>query len=92
LGSAVIIHPYHPFHGQRFSILKLRKVGSVQTAILLGSDSGTFAVPLSWTDRGPPSPRPDSNEIPQFLSAPNLWALVELLESLSPQDEREGGL
>jgi hypothetical protein len=89
LGSATITHYYHPLRGQEFRILKLRKVGGIQTLMLRDSAGNTFAVPQSWTDHGEPSPWTILKKIPPFLYAPNLWTLVELLNSLSPQDERE---
>ena len=58
--------------------------------MLHGPDGDTFAVPLSWTDRGAPSPWAGREENPPIFSAQALWTLVELLDSLEPQDDREG--
>lgn len=75
--------------GQLFTVLKVRKVGGVQTLSLRGSASEALAVPLQWTDRGEPSPWVALKKSPPCLHAPHLSALVVLLNSLSPQDERE---
>jgi hypothetical protein len=90
LGSAVITHPYHPLHGQQFPVLKIRRTGGTDLLILRGTAGGTFAVRRDWTDRAGPAPWDILKKIPPFLYAPNLWTLVELLDSLSPQEEREG--
>jgi Family of unknown function (DUF5372) len=89
LGSAIITHPYHPLRGRQFAVLKLRKVGDVQTLSLRASSGESLAVPLEWTDRGEPSPWTPLKEVPPFLYAPHLSALVVFLNSLSPQEERE---
>ena len=52
LGYATITHPLHPFKGQRFKVLKRRKVAGENTIIIQGSYRGTFAVPISWTQAG----------------------------------------
>ena len=54
LGDATITHPYHPFHGQCFKILKSRKLSGKDSLILKGTVSGTFAVLREWTDRADP--------------------------------------
>jgi hypothetical protein len=90
LGSATITHPYHPLRGQSFVVLKARRVGGVQTLILRGAADDSFAVPLAWTDRAEPSPWTALKKFPPFLHAPHLSALVELLDLLSPPEDREG--
>lgn len=57
--------------------------------ILRASSGGSFVVPLAWTDRAEPSPWNALKKIPPSLDALHLWALVELLEVLMPQEETE---
>jgi len=58
-------HPFHPFRGQQFLILKTRRVSGVDTLILRGSTSGTFGIPRAWTDRAwPPPPEPPTQSVP----------------------------
>jgi uncharacterized protein DUF5372 len=45
LGSALITHPFHPLHGQRFSVLKVRRVSGVPVLSKRHADLGSFAVP-----------------------------------------------
>ncbi|MEZ3486278.1 MAG: Y4bD/Y4pK family protein [Lachnospiraceae bacterium] len=52
MGTATILHPYHPLYGQSFPILKIRKVDG-QRRYSLRSEDDIFSVPESWvTDTG----------------------------------------
>jgi hypothetical protein len=51
-GWAEITHPFHPFLGQRFKILKTRCCSGIETLILKELSRGSFAIPVDWTDRG----------------------------------------
>jgi len=55
LGWAQITHPFHPRRGQRFGVLKSRRVGGIDTLILRDAERGSFAVPLEWTDLAAPA-------------------------------------
>src|SRR5262249_45960561 len=54
LGSAEITHPFHPRRGQRFVVLKIRRVSGVEMLSLRDAAMGSFAVPRDWTDWAPP--------------------------------------
>src|SRR4029450_3509842 len=41
LGSAEVTHPFHPLRGQRFVVLKVRRVAGVETLSLRHHDLGT---------------------------------------------------
>jgi hypothetical protein len=82
-GSAEITHPFHPLKGQRFPILKLRRVRGRETLILQGTAHGTFAVPREWTDRDDPSPMALLGiSPPPFLDGSCLLHLAELISLL----------
>jgi hypothetical protein len=86
LGYATITHPYHPFQGQRFKILKSRKLSGEDTLILKGSIRGTFAVFREWTDRSDPDLFEDIR--PRlYLSPIDLLPLAELLEQINKKKE-----
>jgi len=88
LGWAEIRHPYHPLRGQRFPVLKKRRIAATDTLILRGLDCGTFSVAREWTDWADPSAG-DSLKLPRGrLDAESLLALVTLLEQL-PQPPTE---
>jgi len=80
-----ITHPFHPLKGQRFPILKLRRVRGVETLILQGTSQGTFAVPREWTDRADPPPMAvlGISALP-FLDGHCLLHLAELVSLLKP--------
>src|SRR5262252_1870113 len=43
-GWAEIRHPFHPLRGQRFEVLKKRRVAGVDTLILRELERGSFSV------------------------------------------------
>jgi Family of unknown function (DUF5372) len=89
LGWAEIRHPFHPLHGQRFQVLKVRRVGGIDTLILRKLERGTFSVALEWTDWADP-PLYDSLGLPpRRLEANSLFELVALLEQLAHNPEKE---
>src|SRR5262247_1123375 len=56
LGWAEIRHPFHPLRGQRFEVLKKRRVAGVDTLILRELERGSFSVAREWTDWADPTP------------------------------------
>src|SRR5450631_4524029 len=50
LGWAEVRHPFHPLKGQRFPVLKTRRVGATETLILRDPTRGSIAVRREWTD------------------------------------------
>ena len=76
LGTATILHPYHPLYGQSFPILKTRKVDG-QRRYSLRSGDDVFSVPESWvTDTG-------QNAFSEsYFDADTIKSLLELAELL----------
>lgn len=76
LGTATILHPYHPLYGQSFPILKTRKVDG-QRRYSLRSGDDVFSVPESWvTDTG-------QNVFSEsYFDADTIKSLLELAELL----------
>jgi hypothetical protein len=56
LGWAEIRHPFHPLRGQRFEVLKKRRIAGIDTLILRELERGAFSVAREWTDWADPSP------------------------------------
>jgi hypothetical protein len=52
LGWAEVSHPFHPLRGQRFPVLKTRRVAGMETLILREPVRGSIAVRREWTDWG----------------------------------------
>src|SRR5271169_3819215 len=88
LGSAEVTHPFHPLHGQRFVVLKVRRVAGVETLSLRHHDLGSFAMALEWTDWAPPGASAVSAGKSLMIDAFGLLSLTELVTSLT----RNGGL
>ena len=88
LGWAEIRHPFHPLRGQRFEVLKKRRIAGVDTLILRGSESGSFSVAREWTDWADPSVCDVLGFPPCRLDAESLFQLVTLLEHLAKGEEK----
>src|SRR6266571_2813610 len=79
LGWAEIRHPFHPLRGQRFQVLKARRIAGIDTLLLRELDRGSFSIAREWTDwADPPLGLP-----PQRLDAGSLFELATLLEQLT---------
>jgi hypothetical protein len=86
LGWAEVTHPYHPLHGQRFAILKTRRVSGVETLIVRGTTGGTYALAREWTDQADPSPYTSVAGL--HLRFDCLLALAELIRKLDSPEKK----
>jgi hypothetical protein len=86
LGSAEITHPFHPLRGQRFAVLKVRRVSGVATLSMRHADLGSFAVPQEWTDWRAPAEAADAS---LMIDAFGLAALALIVVSL--MRNKQGG-
>jgi hypothetical protein len=82
LGSAEVIHPFHPLRGQRFVVLKVRCVSGIETLSLRHAELGSFAMPRDWTDWAPPGAQACAGRTPLLVDAFGLAALAELIASI----------
>jgi hypothetical protein len=76
LGWAEIRHPFHPLRGQRFEVLKKRRVAGVDTLILRECTYGSFSIAREWTDWADPSADESLSSPPRMLE---LCALTDTL-------------
>jgi hypothetical protein len=83
LGSAEVAHPFHPLRGQRFVVLKVRRVSGVETLSLRHPDLGSFAMPREWTNWAPPGEHTSAGAVPLLIDAFGLTALAELMASIA---------
>jgi hypothetical protein len=88
LGWAEIRHPFHPLRGQRFEVLKKRRVAGVDTLILRERECGSFSIAREWTDWADPSVYELFGLPPSRLNAESLLELVTLLEHLTEREEK----
>jgi hypothetical protein len=89
LGWAEIRHPFHPLKGQRFLVLKERRVAGIDTLILRNSERGSFAIAKEWSDRAMPSPYEALGMAPGRLDIQFLLDLVMLVEQLVGRSKKE---
>ncbi|RXH28980.1 hypothetical protein XH99_14420 [Bradyrhizobium nanningense] len=83
LGSAEVTHPFHPLRGQRFVVLKVRRVAGVESLSLRHAELGSFAMPREWTDWGSPDTQAAASAEPLYFDGFALLALAELVVSVS---------
>jgi len=88
LGWAEIRHPFHPLRGQRFEVLKKRRVAGVDTLILREREHGSFSIAREWTDWADPSVYEMFGLPPSRLDAESLLELVTLLDHLTGREEK----
>jgi Family of unknown function (DUF5372) len=88
LGWARIRHPFHPLRGQRFEVLKARRIAGIDTLLLRELERGSFSIAREWTDWADPSPYQSLGLPPQRLDANSLFELVTLLEQLPKLEEK----
>ena len=88
MGWAEIRHPFHPLRGQRFEVLKKRRIAGVDTLILRELERGSFSVAREWTDWADPSPYDPLGLPPPRLDADSLFELVALVEQLSKPEQK----
>jgi Family of unknown function (DUF5372) len=89
LGFAEICHPFHPLRGQRFEVLKERRVAGVDTLILRELERGTFSVPREWTDWVGPALHNSVGFPPRRFDAQLLFDLVAFLDQLTISSNQE---
>jgi hypothetical protein len=86
LGSAEVVHPFHPLRGQRFVVLKVRTMSGIETLSLRHPDLGSFAMPRDWTDWAPPGSQRRSGDDRLLVDAFGLIALAEVVASMGSGD------
>jgi hypothetical protein len=82
LGWVEIRHPFHPLRGQRFEVLKRRRLAGVDTLLLRELERGSFSVAREWTDWADPSAYDLVGVPAQRLDVHLLFELVALVERL----------
>jgi hypothetical protein len=88
-GWAEIIHPFHPLQGQRFRILKTRRVSGTDTLILQGTSLGSFAVPLEWTDHQSSHTYRRHRKKAPVLNYQCLWQLSQLIQQIETRGKKK---
>jgi len=88
LGWAEIRHPFHPLRGQRFPVLKTRRVAGTETLLLGHVERGSFSVAREWTDWGAPTVE-DGCEVPaRCFDLDMLLELIALIDQLAAAPSR----
>jgi Family of unknown function (DUF5372) len=86
LGSAEIVHPFHPLRGQRFTVLKVRTVSGVETLSLRHEKLGSLAVPQEWTDWSLTGSAVGSINPERLIDVWGLLALTELIAAVTSEN------
>jgi hypothetical protein len=88
LGWTEIRHPFHPLRGQRFQVLKARRLAGIDTLLLRELDCGIFSIAREWTDWADPSPYDSLDLPPRRLDGDSLFKLAALLERLTDPEQK----
>jgi hypothetical protein len=86
LGWAVVTHPFHPLAGQRFAILKVRKLAGQEILSLYDQKRGSLTMPRAWTDQAEPAPYAGLPGPAPILDVRCLLKLHELLRATSKNE------
>ena len=89
LGWALITHPFHPLKGQRFAILKIRKMGGQEVLSLYDDKRGSLPIPRDWTDQALPSGHAGLIEPAPILDARCLLKLHDLVRVATKRIDHE---
>jgi hypothetical protein len=91
LGWALITHPFHPLSGQRFPILKIRKIGGEDVLSLYHQTRGSLPIPRDWTDQALSPPYAGLIELAPILDLQCLLKLQKLVRAVTERidDERK---
>jgi hypothetical protein len=81
-------HPFHPLRGQRFEVLKKRRLAGSDMLILRDLERGSFSIAREWTDWADPSLSDSPGFPPRRLDAGLLFELVTLLEDLTKSKQK----
>src|SRR5260364_86354 len=83
LGWVEICHPFHPLKGQRFPVLKTRRVSGIDTLILAHSERGSFSLNREWTDWGALPAEGNREASACYFDLDMLLELIALVERLT---------
>lgn len=83
MGWTTVVHPFHPLRGQRFPVLKRRRLSGRETLIIQEPKRGSLSVLREWTDWGEPSVESVPGGPSRRFALEPLLELVQLVESLS---------
>jgi hypothetical protein len=89
LGWALITHPFHPLKGQRFAILKIRKMGGREVLSLYDDKRGSLPIPRDWTDQALLAPQAGLIEPAPILDARCLLKLQDLVRAVTKRIDDE---
>jgi hypothetical protein len=89
LGWALITHPFHPLKGQRFAILKIRKIAEREVLSLYDDKRGSLPIPRYWTDQAVLSPDAGLIEPAPILDVRCLLKLHDLVRAVTKRIDDE---
>src|ERR1700686_437541 len=89
LGWALITHPFHPLKGQRYAILKIRKIAGREVFNLYDEKKGSLPIPRDWTDKAVLSADVGLIEPAPILDARCLLKLHDLVQAITKRFDDE---
>ena len=91
MGWAEIRHPFHPLRGQRFEVLKQRRIAGVDTLIVREPEFGSVSIAREWTDWGTPSVHSGDVTVCRF-DLDMLLELIDLIDQLASSASKKSSI
>jgi hypothetical protein len=76
--SFTILHPFHPWCGQRFDLIDCRRRWGQWRVYYLTPEGNTAYMPADWTDVGPKDPFVEQSQGRAIARVEDLLALVKM--------------
>ena len=86
---ALITHPFHPLSGQRFAILKIRKIAGQEVLSLYDDKVGSLPILRDWTDQAVLCPHAGLIEPAPILEVRCLLKLHDLVRAATKRIDDE---
>jgi hypothetical protein len=80
-----VTHPFHPWNGQAFALVRLHKAWGEARVLLSGPD-GAVALPAAWTDVLPPDAFVVQAAGRALLRTEDVLRLVQLVRELAKRE------
>jgi hypothetical protein len=73
-----VIHPFHPWRGQRFDLIDCQRRWGQWRVYFLTSDANSAYMPAAWTDLGPKDPFVEQSQGRAIARVEDLLELVKM--------------
>ena len=87
--SIRVTHPFHPWSGQSFEFVTIRRTWRQDRVFFLADDGTQVSLPSSWTDAIEPDPFVTISAGRSACRIADLFELADLIDVLDPKGRRK---